>query len=418
MLKKFVFKGQTKMKKNLLEFITKIPKSDLHVHLDGSVRIETLIDLSKQQNLSLPSFTTAGLNELVFKDQYANLVEYLQGFGYVLPVMQTPENLERISYEFAMANINEGVCYVEVRFAPQLHINASQDIDQVLLSINKGLNRAKTEYNQRPEVKSKELPEFNYGIIACAMRFFGKGYSRFYDHFIEVHKYSSLNSIFAMASYELAKSCVHIRDKYAVPIVALDIAGAEAGNPPIHHKKAYHFAHENFMYTTVHAGEAWGPESIHQAITELFPNRIGHGFYMFSKDKISDPKIQNQDAYINRLVQYIADKRITIEVCLTSNTQTIPTLTNIKDHSFAKMLANHLSATICTDNRVVSKTNVTKELMLAIQNFNLTGTTLKDVIVYGFKRSFYPGSYSEKRNYVKQIVERYELLEKQYGMLI
>ena len=180
------------MKKNLLEFITKIPKSDLHVHLDGSVRIETLIDLSKQQNLPLPSFTAAGLNELVFKDQYANLVEYLQGFGYVLPVMQTPENLERISYEFAMDNINEGVCYVEVRFAPQLHINASQDIDQVLLSVNKGLNRAKTEYNQRPEVKSKELPEFNYGIIACAMRFFSKGYSKFYDNFIESHKHSNL----------------------------------------------------------------------------------------------------------------------------------------------------------------------------------------------------------------------------------
>jgi len=135
---------------------------------------------------------------------------------------------------------------------------------------------------------------------------------------------------------------------------------------------------------------------------------------MFSKDKISDPKIQNQDAYINRLVQYIADKRITIEVCLTSNTQTIPTLKNIKDHSLAQMLANHLSTTICTDNRVISKTNVTKELMLAIQNFNLTETALKDVIIYGFKRSFYPGSYSEKRSYVKQIVERYELLEKQY----
>ncbi|CAL7964347.1 adenosine deaminase [Gammaproteobacteria bacterium] len=402
------------MKKKLLDFITKIPKSDLHVHLDGSVRIETLIDLSKQHKLPLPSFTVEGLHELVFKDQYANLVEYLQGFGYVLPTMQTPESLEQISYEFAMDNINEGVCYVEVRFAPQLHINENQDLDQILLSVNKGLNKAKTQYNQRPEVGSKELPEFNYGIIVCAMRFFGTGYSKFYNKFLEIHHHSNLDSIFAMASYGLAKACVHIRDKYNIPIVALDIAGAEAGNPPIHHKKAYHFAHKNFMYTTVHAGEAYGAESIYQAVTELYTNRIGHGFYLFSKDKISDPKIQNKDAYIKQLVQYIANTRTTIEVCLTSNIQTIPTLKNIEDHPFAKMLDNNLSTTICTDNRTVSKTNVTKEIMLAMQHFNLTRTTLEDLIVCGFKKSFYPGTYNEKRNYIKQIVERYKLLEKQY----
>ena len=403
------------MKNKLPEFIAKIPKSDLHVHLDGSVRVETHIDLSKQHKLPLPSFTVEGLHELVFKDQYANLVEYLQGFGYVLPVMQTPENLEQISYEFAMDNINEGVCYVEVRFAPQLHINENQDIDQVLLSVNKGLNKAKTQYNQRPEVRSKELPEFNYGIIVCAMRLFGTGYSKFYNKFLEIHRHSSLDSIFTMASYELAKACVHIRDKYNIPIVALDIAGAEAGNPPIHHKKAYHFAHKNFMYATVHAGEAYGAESIYQAVTELYTNRIGHGFYLFSKDKISDAKIQNKDTYIKQLVQYIANTRTTIEVCLTSNMQTIPTLKNIKDHPFTKMLDNHLSTTICTDNRTVSKTSVTKEIMLAMQHFNLTGTTLEDVLIYGFKRSFYPGTYNDKRNYVNQIVERYKLLEKQYG---
>jgi Adenosine deaminase len=167
------------------------------------------------------------------------------------------------------------------------------------------------------------------------------------------------------------------------------------------------------MNLTVHAGEAYGPESIHQAVTELYPDRIGHGFYLFSQDKIHDPKIQDKNAYIKQLVNYIADKRTTIEVCLTSNTQTIPALKNIKNHSFAHMLDNHLSTAICTDNRTVSKTNVTKEIMLAMQNFNLTGNTLKDVILYSFKRSFYPGSYIEKRNYVKKIVDRYELLEKQ-----
>ncbi|EKE01042.1 MAG: hypothetical protein ACD_21C00232G0002 [uncultured bacterium] len=402
------------MQDKLLEFIRKIPKSDLHVHLDGSVRIETLIDLSQKQKLALPSYTVEGLHELVFKDRYANLVAYLQGFGLTIQAMQTPENLERIGYEFAMDNINEGVCYVEARFAPQFHINDNQDIDRVLLSVSKGMNKARAEYNQRPEVKSGELPEFNYGIIACAMRSFGKGFSQFFDQLLEVHKQNSLNEVFAIASYELAKACVKTRDKCGVPIVALDLAGAEDGNPPARYKQAYHFAHQNFMNLTVHAGEAYGPESIHQAVTELYPDRIGHGFHLFAQDKITDPKIQDKEEYIRQLVQYIADRRTTIEVCLTSNLQTVPGFENIKDHPFARMLDSHLSVAICTDNRTVSKTTVTKEIMLAVQNFNLTGDALRDVILYGFKRSFYPGAYTEKREYVKKVYARFKLLEKQY----
>jgi len=402
------------MQKKLLDFITKIPKSDLHVHLDGSVRINTLIELSKKNKLQLPSYTVAGLNELVFKEQYKNLSEYLKCFGLVIPAMQTPENLERICYEFAKDNIDEGVCYVEVKFAPHFHVNDNQDIDQVLLSVNRGLDKAKKEYNKKPEVKSKELPEFNYGIIVCAMRSFGKGLSQFLDNFLDKHKHSKLNSIFAMTSLELAKACVSIRDKYDIPIVALDLAGEEAGNPPIYHKEAYHFAHKNFMHLTAHAGEAYGPESIFQAITELYPERIGHGFYLFSRDKITDPKIIDKNRYLKNLIQYIADRRITIEVCLTSNLQTIPTIKDIKNHSFAKMLNSNLSATICTDNRTVSKTTVTKEIMLAIQNFNLTQESLKNLIIRGFEKSFYPGTYAEKLNYIKQIIARYDLLAESY----
>jgi len=402
------------MPNNLLDFITKIPKSDLHVHLDGSVRVNTLIEISKKQKLQLPSYTVAGLNELVFKDQYKNLVEYLNGFGLVLPAMQTQESLERISYEFAQDNINEGVCYVEVRFAPHFHINDKQNIEQVLLSVDRGLNKAKLEYNQKPEVKAKKIPEFNYGIIVCAMRSFGKGFSQYLDLFFAAHQHSNLNSIAAMASYELAKACVKIRDQHNIPIVALDLAGAEAGNPPIYHKEAFHFAHKNFMHLTVHAGEAYGPESIFQAITELYPERIGHGFYLFSKDKIVDPVIKNKSGYVEKLIQHIAQRRITFEVCLTSNLQTIPSLKTIKNHSFAKMLNAHLSTTICSDNRTVSKTNVTKEIMLAIHNFNLTGDSLKNIIINGFKKSFYPGTYIEKLNYIQQVLIQYDLLVKQF----
>ncbi|MBU0744851.1 MAG: adenosine deaminase family protein [Gammaproteobacteria bacterium] len=402
------------MQNNLQEFISNIPKSDLHVHLDGSIRIETLIELSKRAKLPLPSYTVEGLNELVFKDQYNNLVEYLNGFALISPAMQTPENLERISYEFAKDNIAEGVSYVEVRFAPHLHINDKQNIDEVLLSVNRGLDKAKQEYNQKPEVKSKTVPEFNYGIIVCAMRYFTKGFSKFLDHVLTTHQNLNLNSIVAITSYDLVKACVQVRDKYNLPIVAFDLAGEEADNPPIHHRDAYHFAHKNFMHLTVHAGESTGPDMIFQAVTELYPERIGHGFYLFSKNEIADPEIKGKDEYIRKLVEYIADRRTTIEVCLTSNLQTIPTIKEIKNHSFSKMLKANLSTTICTDNRTISKTNVTKELMLAIQNFNLDKNSLKDLIINGFKRSFYPGSYEEKLDYIRQIRARYDFLVKQY----
>ncbi len=398
------------MKKQSLEFITKIPKSDLHVHLDGSVRVETLIELSKQEKNPLPSYTVDGLNKLVFKDQYKNLVEYLQGFGLIVPIMQTQENLERISYEFAKDCIKDGVLYVEVRFAPQLHINNKQNIDQVLLGVNRGLYRAKLEHNNKSTVKNKKQPPFDYGIIVCAMRYFTRGFSKFLDLFFDAHQHTSFSMISAMTSYELAKAAVRIRDQYAIPIVALDLAGAEDGNPPILHKDAYHFAHKNFMHLTVHAGEASGPESIFQAVTELYPERIGHGFHLFDKKAIIDKSISKKQKYIDNLVQYLAKQRTTIEVCLTSNWQTISELKKIKDHSLSSMLKNNISVAICTDNKTISKTNMSKELHVASQAFELGGKKLKDLVINGFKKSFYFGPYNQKVAYIKQISDYYDIV--------
>lgn len=388
---------------NLTDFVTKIPKSDLHVHLDGSVRIDTLIDISKKEHLTLPSYTPEGLNELVFKEQYANLVEYLTGFAYTVPALQTAENLERVSYEFAIDNINEGVRYVEVRFAPQLHVNDQLDIEKILLSVDSGLKRAQQEHNHRPEVKSGEVPEFNYGIIVGAMRFFVRGMSKAFDLLFDALKYSHHNFIFKMAAVELIKACVHARDKHGIPVVAFDLLGAESGNPPIHYLEAYRFAHQSLMNTIVHAGEAYGAESIFQAVTELNPERLGHGTNLFSKDQIVDAKIQDKKSYIERLVEYIAKRRITIEVCLTSNLQTIPAIREIKNHPFHKMLDHQLSTTICTDNRVVSKTSMTKELVLAISNFNLDLPAIKNLVMSGFANSFYFGSYADKQKYLTKV---------------
>ena len=394
---------------NLREIIKRLPKSDLHVHLDGSIRLETLIEISRKEKLDLPSFTGEGLNEILFKSRHENLEGYLETFAYSCAVMQKPEYLEQIAYEFALDNQNEGVRYVEVRFAPQLLVNRHQDLETVLERVNKGLSKAQQEFNHRPEVRCGQAPPFYYGLIACAMRNFGP-VSDYYKTLIELLAHSEMLEIRKLASMELARAVVRIRDERAIPIVGFDLAGAETGYPAKEHWEAYQYAHESFMHKTVHAGEAYGPESIFQAITELHADRIGHGYYLFDSSKIRDPRIHDKERYISDLCQYIADRRISIEVCLSSNLQTNPTIGRVENHNFRKMLDNKLSTSLCTDNRTVSKTTVTDEICLAMEGFGLEKNSLKNCITYGFKRSFFPKSYLEKRQYVRRCIDYYEQL--------
>jgi len=162
------------------------------------------------------------------------------------------------------------------------------------------------------------------------------------------------------------------------------------------------------MHKTVHAGEAYGAESIFQAITDCYADRLGHGYSLFIPELIVDPEITDKKKYIKDLASFIADKRTVIEVCLTSNMQTNPDLRNIKDHKFKDMLENRMATTICTDNRLVSNTTVTDEYRLAVDNFDIPLKRLKDIVAYGFKKSFYPGSYVEKRQYAKEVMQYFD----------
>ncbi len=393
------------------EFIRKIPKTDLHLHLDGSLRIPTLIELAKDNNVDIPSRTDDGLRELIFKEKYASLDEYLKGFAVTCSVLQTADALERSSYELALDNFLEGVRYIEVRFAPQLHINDSMDLEAVLQAVDTGLKKARTEINSRLQ---QDEPPFEYGIIVCAMRFCNEKFSAFYKNFFNIHKYSNKSDIIKQLSLELARGCVHIRDNSDIQIVAFDLAGAEHGHPAEKHIDAYQYVHKNFMMKTVHAGEAYGPESIFQAITHLHADRIGHGLFLFSAEKISDEKIIDKQEYINKLADYIAEKRITLEVCLTSNLQTVPEIKSYSMHPMKQMLENKLSITLCTDNRLISNTSVCREIEIAVDNFNLTPDELKNIVIYGYKRCFFHKPYHEKREYVRKMINYYEKIEKEY----
>lgn len=397
-----------------LEFMRDIPKSDIHVHLDGSIRLSTLIELAQKKNIELPSYTEEGLKELVFKPSYRNLGEYLYGFQFTGAVLQDPESLERVAYEFAWDNIDEGVCYVEVRFAPQLHVNERMGIEDVIKAVNHGLVRAKHERNNSLEVVGGGAPPFEYGIIACAMRHFDANYSEYYGKLFQVHSYCPPKDLYPIASLELARAVVQVRDRLDIPIVGFDLAGEEAGYPAAPHQEAFSFAHRHFLKKTVHAGEAFGPESIFQAITDLNADRIGHGYYLFDAAAVRDPSIENRERYVQALAQYISDRRITIEVCLTSNMQTNPRIGNIRNHQFRKMREYKVSTAICTDNRTVSNTTVSQELHLAANTFGMERRELKNVVIYGFKRSFFRGTYLEKRKYVRAIIDHYERAERKH----
>lgn len=394
--------------KHIREFLRQIPKTDLHVHLDGSLRLQTLIDLAKQDKIKLPSYTIEGLKKTVFKGQYKNLVDFLKGFPYTCAVLQNAENLERIAYELALDNIEENVRYLEVRYAPQLHINKNlPSIEKTIKAVYKGLEKARKEHEKSSQVRSgKDIP-FKYGIIVGAMRCFNEHLSFYHASLIKSMPHFPLKKIFGIASLDLAVAAVKTRNEEEIPVVGFDLCGAEAGYPPIDHHDAYKYVHKNFMGKTVHAGEAYGPESIFQAITECHTNRIGHGTFLYEPTAIKDPEIENPEKFANSLSEYIASRRITIEVCPTSNLQTIPTLKRMKNHPIKKMIEHRLSVTVCTDNRLMSDTNVTQELTSIIENIPVTKKQLRDIVIAGFKGCFYPGPYVEHRNFVRTVLNKY-----------
>lgn len=394
--------------------LAQLPKTDLHCHLDGSMRLETLIELARDHGVTLPSETPSGLRELVFKDQYRDLPDYLHGFAYTCAVLQDLEAIERVSYELAQDCLAEGVCYLEVRFAPQLHAKKDVSIAEVLASVDRGLERARREHEATDEVRNGLRPPFRYGIITCAMRMFTAGFAPYFADLLSVLEPWPVKQVYGAASLALARAVVDARDRLGLPVVGFDLAGAEAGHPASDHKDAYTFCHRHFLKKTVHAGEAYGPESIFQAITKLHADRIGHGTHLYGVDMVQVD--EDPHRYVRQLSQYVADRRVLLEVCITSNMQTMPELRRVEQHPFGRMVEERLSVSLCTDNRLVSNTTVTNELAQATQAFDISPAELRRVILHGFKRSFFPGSYREKREYVRQVIDTYDRIASQHGL--
>jgi adenosine deaminase len=314
-----------------------LPKAELHVHLDGSLRPQTMLELARARGVTLPAAESPeALERFMRADDTADLVQYLAKFALTLSVMQDAEALERITRELVEDHASEGVRWVEIRFSPVLNTEGGLSMDEVMEATVRGLEQG------------VQKTGISGGLILCALR----------------------NQPPSVA-LEIAKVAVRWKDR---GVLAFDLAGAEAGHPAHHHLEAFQFARRGNVPLTIHAGEAWGADSIHDALHRCGASRIGHGTRLEE-----DPE----------LLRWVRDRQIPIEICLTSNVQTRVAKT-FEAHPVARYLRAGIPLTLCTDNRLVSGTTVTDEYLLAAEHLGLTWDDLVRIARMGFESAFLP----------------------------
>jgi adenosine deaminase len=333
-----------------LDFFRQLPKADLHVHLDGSLRVDTIIDLARKHRVELPSMDPAELGRAMNLGQNCgSLVEYLKAFDVTLRVMQHEDALYRVAYELAEDAARENVRYMEVRYSPMLHGRLGLRQTGVVEAVLAGLRAA------------HDTLGIEANVILCGIR-----------------------NISPESSLEMAELAVAYKGR---GVVGYDLAGAEYDHPAKHHKKAFQLVRDNNINTTIHAGEAYGPESIAQALHVCGAHRIGHGCRL------------REDG---DLLHYINDHRIPLECCPSSNVQT-GAVRDLASHPLKLYFDLGLRVTINTDNRLVTDTTVSQELWHCHTQMNMSLPDIKTMIVAGFKSAFLP--FHVKQAYLRRVTE-------------
>jgi adenosine deaminase len=332
-----------------LSLFEQLPKTDLHVHLDGSLRLSTILELAEQDGIELPSHDPESLARAMhLGENTGSLVEYLKAFDVTLRVMQTEESLYRIAYELAEDAAKENVRYMEVRYSPMLHTRKGLRLTTVVEAVLEGLNDAQKAFG------------IISNIIICGIR-----------------------NISPESSLEMAQLAVAYKNR---GVVAFDLAGAEYDYPAKHHLASFQLVRDNNINVTIHAGEAYGPESIHQAIHVCGAHRIGHGCRL------------REDG---DLLHYVNDHRIALECCPSSNVQT-GAVRDIASHPLKLYYNLGLRVTVNTDNRLITDTTVSRELWLCHSQMGLPLSDIKHMITNGFKAAFLP--FHQKQAMLRRIV--------------
>jgi len=331
-----------------LPIIRRLPKTDIHCHLDGCLRPRTMIELAEAQGVTLP---TRKLNELTriltAGKRTRSLGDYLRIFDITLSVMQERDALYRVAYELAEDAAAENVRHLEVRYSPILHRARKLSWSDIIEPVIKGLADAGRQHSM------------STGTIICGIR-----------------------SMDPKTSLQLAELAVEYKGR---GVLAFDLAGQEKDYPAKEHRAAFQLILKNNINSTVHAGEAFGPASIGQALHHCGAHRIGHGTRL----------LEDKD-----LMRYVSDHRIPLEVCLSSNVQT-RTVPSVKAHPFGFYFSQGLRVTLNTDSRLISDTTVSKEILLAARAFRLSPYEIKRIVIMGFKSAFLP--YAEKARLLREV---------------
>lgn len=327
--------------------IRRLPKVLLHEHLDGGLRPTTIIDLAAENGYQgLPTTDSHDLAAWFHRGaQRGNLPEYLASFHHTTAVMQTAEALERVAFEFIEDMYDDGVVYAEVRFAPVYHTKHGLTADEVVSAVIAGLERGENTYG------------VEWGLIICAMR----------------HMQNSL---------ETAELAIRHRDQ---GVVGFDLAGGEDGFPPKKHVEAFQAIERANFYITIHAGEAYGPESIWQALQYCGAHRLGHATRL--RDDIGI--LPDGSMKLGSLAQYILDRRVPLEMCLLSNLHT-GACASLEEHPFALFFRRGFRVCLNTDDRLMSDTSMTRETTLATELFGLDLDELEKLSLNAIKSAFAP----------------------------
>lgn len=311
------------------------PKAELHVHLDGCLRPETMLELARAQGVKLPADTPDGLAEALYVAGAQSLEEYLEKYAVTLSVMQTAPALERIAYEFVIDAAAENLRYVEVRYSPLLH-RPALTLTQAIEAPLAGVRRASAETGTK------------VGLLLCGIR-----------------------TMPPASSLELARAAVDYRD---AGVAGFDLAGAERGYPAREHRAAFEHAAAYGLACTCHAGEGDGPHSIHEALHDCGAARIGHGTRLGE-----DPG----------LLEEVIARRIPLEMCLTSNVHT-HTVRSVAEHPFRQYLQRGVVVTLNTDGRLVDGITLTDEYYAAHASLGLTREELMRVVLNTCESAFLP----------------------------
>lgn len=321
------------------ELLRRLPKAELHVHLDGCVRPGTMLELAAAQGVALPSDDPDTLADYMLVRDARSLEEYLDRYQVTLAVMQTPEALERIAREFVVDSAADGVRYVEVRYCPALHTPAMSPADAVEAPLA-GLRAGEAEVPAPIDAR----------LIVCGLRTLAPAISR-----------------------QMAELAVRYRER---GVVAFDLAGAEGGHPAREHAEAFAIARAGGLALTCHAGEGAGAESIREALDRCHAARIGHGV-----------RLREDPALFAR----VRDAGIPLEMCPTSNVHT-RTVEDLASHPFREYFDAGIVVTLNTDSRLMDRLTLSEEYRRVCDQFAFTRDELARLILHGFEQAFLPAA--------------------------